>query len=194
MAKKEAENIKSLGLNYKIDYVDPLTEKNKKFYTEDFTRNNRSWKEDGKTNIKNGYYNIDGNSEMPVWLPDVYNDFSMTIQGKWVSGEETMGFSIDVISSPSGKVYSLALTGDGYEAHNTANTGESFERNYLPNKSVKMKDWNTIKIECRKNKIKFYINNQLIDTYSDEKAVDRSISIYVDQNTRAAFDNIIVSK
>ncbi len=194
LAKKEAENIKSSGQHIRIDFVDPLIEKNKKFYTEDFTRNTRSWKEDGKTAIRKGYYLIDGNSEMPIWLPDVYNDFIMTLNVKWTGGEETMGFSLDVASSPSGIVYSVAVTGDGYEAHNTAKNGETFSRNYLPHKAIKMKDWNTIKIECKNNDIRYFINNQLIVTFRDENAIDRSIGINVDPNTTAAFDNLIISK
>lgn len=194
LAKAEAEKLKAMGYNYRIDYINPLEEKNKKFYTEDFTRNTRGWPEDANTTIKNGYYNLDGNSPMPVWLPDVYNDFSMTVQAKWTGGVESAGYSIDIVSSPSGKVYSLALTGDGYEAHNTAQSGVEFTRNYLPHKSIKIKEWNTIKIECIKDKISYYINNQLITSYKDDKAADRSISLYVDQNTKVSFDNIIISK
>ncbi len=194
LAKKEAEFFKNSGQQVKIEFVDPYVGKNKKFYTEDFTRNTRSWKEDKSTVVRNGYYLVDGNSEMPVWLPDVYNDFTLTLQTKWTGGDVSMGFSLDVSSSPLGKVYSLAITGDGYEAHNEALSGEAFSRNYMPHKAIKLKDWNTVKIECKNNLISFYVNNQRIASFKDNNAIDRSIGIYVDANTTAAFDNLIISK
>lgn len=194
LARQEAEKFKAAGLTYKIEFISPWEEKNKKFYTEDFTRNTRSWPEDNKTRILNGRYMIDGHTPMPIWLPDVYSDFTLTVQVKWDSGEPTMGYSVDVYSSPSANVYSLSVTGDGYEAHNSASSGQSFERKYLPHKALKIKDWNTIKVVCKGDKISYFINNQLIYTFKDAGTIDRAVGYFVDPGVKISLDNLIISK
>ncbi len=193
MVTREAQNLKGKS-KFKIDYMDPRIEKNKKFYTEDFSANARGWKEDKFSYVKNGQYSLNGSSAMPVWLSDTYADVIVEVKTKWESGSNTESYGVDVYSMNSGDFFSIYINHDGEYTANHGKAGEAYYLNWVKSPVVKGESANTLKVKCLKNKVSFYINDQLIKTFEDPIAGERSIGLNVGYDVRVSFDDLTITK
>lgn len=193
MVMREAQNLKGKS-KFKIDYMDPRIEKNKKFYTEDFSMNSRGWKEDKFSYVKEGLYSLNGSSAMPIWLPDTYSDAVVSVKTKWESGSITESYGLDVYSMNSGDFFNIYINHDGEYSVNHVKAGESYYLNWVKSPAIKGENANILKVKCLKNKISFYVNDQLIQTFEDPIAGDRSIGLAVGYDARVLFDDLTITK
>lgn len=193
MVAREAQNLKGKS-KFKIDYVDPRIEKTRKFYTEDFSLNTRGWKEDKFSFVKNGVYSLSGSTDMPVWLSDTYGDVLLSVATKWESGSNTESYGLNIYSMNSGDFFNLSINHNGEYAVNHVKSGEAYYLNWIRSRAVKGESVNTLKVHCVKNMISFYINDQLIKTFEDPIAGERSIGLAVGYDARVSFDNLTITK
>ncbi len=193
MVAREAQTLKGKS-RFKIDYVDPRIEKNKKFYSEDFNLNSRGWKEDKFSYVRNGSYSLNGSSAMPVWLPDTYGDAVIEVRTKWESGSNAESYGLDVYSMNSGDFFNIYINHDGEYSANHGKAGEPYYINWTASPAIKGESPNILKVKCVKNIVMFYINDQLIKTFEDPIPGERSIGLYVGYDVRVSFDDLTITK
>ncbi|KAB2878871.1 hypothetical protein F9K33_11490 [bacterium] len=193
MVAREALNLKGKS-RFKIDYMDPRIEKSRKFYTDDFSMNSRGWKEDKFSYVRNGAYSLNGSSASPIWLPDTYGDANIAVTTKWESGSNTESYGLDVYSMNSGDFFNIYINHDGEYSVNHVKAGEAYYLNWTKSPVIKGESTNILKVKCLKNKISFYINDQLIKTFEDPIAGDRSIGLAVGYDVRVLFDDLTITK
>ena len=177
----------------KIEYVDPRVEKNKKYYDENFQGNSRGWSENTEVYIKDGSYSITGTVPMPIWLPDTYGDVTVSTDVEWQSGAEDDYYGIDVYSMETEMFHNLYINKKGQYLTNEVKAGEGYYLTWKTSPAVKPTG-NSLSIKCLGRKISMFINDQLVQSYEESNAGDRSFGMASGAEVRAAFKRLTTSK
>ncbi|CAN5182905.1 hypothetical protein BH09BAC2_BH09BAC2_12580 [soil metagenome] len=173
-------------------------------FSDYFSNNNSNWElfsdenktmriENGKLTIAGlGNYSFTTSKEFDV---NVYNDFTISIDVKWISGIQDGSLGLNYASDiTNGKYYTFAISGDGSYIIN------SFENNtWTP-----VKDWtgssyirknsqtNNLKVKRSGSATMYYINDNLVETLYSVKSYGSAFGCRVSRVQTVEFDNFLL--
>jgi len=176
-------------------------------FFEPFSDNSNNWPlvDDTykKISIKNDKLSIKGINDQSIYAAiknfdvKLSDDFNISVDANWIEGIDNYGYGINfcnnttTVSSNRFYIANGSYTIGYFENNGTWNSLKSWTASSFIKKKNEGK--NTLRIEKTGTMFKFYINNNLIETFTNIKTYGNQFGVEVNRNQTVEFDNFTIN-